>query len=414
MSVRKRQWTTKGQPKEAWVVDYVDGQGKRRLKTFPRKKEADAFSATARVEVRQGTHVADSVSVTVRETGQLWLNRAKAAGLERSTVASYTQQLAYHIVPFIGSRRLSQLQSPAVRAFEDRLREEGRSPSMVRRVMKTLGSILADAQERGLVVRNAAKDLRGRRQSGTKPDRRGRIKVGVDIPTPDEIRAIIEHAKGRWLPLLLTAIFTGLRVSELRGLRWQDVDLDACELHVHQRADRYNQIGPPKSEAGERVVPLPSLLVKALREWRPRCPKGKAGLVFPTGAGNIEGLGNIINRGLKPVQIAAGVTAPVMGSDGLPVLDENGLPKVRAKYTGFHSLRHFYASWCINRRADGGLELPPKLAQERLGHASIAMTLDVYGHLFPGGADRTELDAAGRALLSTRHKRNMAAKIVRK
>ena len=65
-------------------------------------------------------------------------------------------------------------------------------------------------------------------------------------------------------------------------------------------------------------------------------------------------------------------------------------------------MRHFYASWCINRHADGGLELPPKVAQERLGHASNAMTLDVYGHLFPGGADRAELDAAERARLTGR------------
>jgi integrase len=325
----------------------IDGQGRRRLKTFPRKKEADAFSPKARVEVREGTHVADSASATVREAGQLWLARAKAAGLERSTVTGYTQQLAYHIEPFIGSRRLSQLHSPAVRAFEDRLREEGRSAPMVRRVMKTLGSILADAQERGLVARNAAKDLRGRRRRGASSEKRqrGKLKVGVDIPTPEEIRAIIEHLTGRWR-LFLTAIFTGLRVSELRGLRWKDVDLEARELHVRQRADRHNQIGPPKSEAGERTVPLPALLVNALMEWQPICPKGTAGLVFPTGAGKVEGLGNIINRGLKPVQIAAGVVVPESSC-----LENSGPPKVRAKYTGFHALRHFYASWCINHRA---------------------------------------------------------------
>jgi hypothetical protein len=114
MSVRKRSWTTgQGLTKEAWVVDYVDVGGRRRLKTFQRKKEADAYSATTSVEVRQGTHIADSASATVREAGQLWLNRVKAASLERSTIASYTQQLAYHIIPFIGSRRLSQLHPPA-------------------------------------------------------------------------------------------------------------------------------------------------------------------------------------------------------------------------------------------------------------------------------------------------------------
>ena len=66
----------------------------------------------------------------------------------------------------------------------------------------------------------------------------------------------------------------------------------------------------------------------------------------------------------------------------------------KAKYTGLHCLRHFYASWCINRRADGGLELPLKLVQARLGHASIQMTADRYGHLFPTGDDGAELAAA--------------------
>src|SRR5450631_3300498 len=132
MSVRKRKWTTRGgEAKEAWVVDYVDTGGKRRLKTFPRKKEADTFAARAGVEVREGTHVADRESATVAEAGALWLERAKADGLERVTVDSYRQQLERHIKPFIGSTRLSGLSAPGVRGFEDRLRAEGRSPSMV-------------------------------------------------------------------------------------------------------------------------------------------------------------------------------------------------------------------------------------------------------------------------------------------
>ena len=72
----------------------------------------------------------------------------------------------------------------------------------------------------------------------------------------------------------------------------------------------------------------------------------------------------------------------------------------KAKYTGLHCLRHFYASWCINRRADGGLELPLKLVQARLGHASIQMTADRYGHLFPelDEAIATAFDARFRSM----------------
>jgi integrase len=75
MSVRKRTWkTVAGEMKEAWVVDYVDQGGKRRLKTFKRKKEADAYHSRANVEVREGVHTADSESVTIATAGRLWLD----------------------------------------------------------------------------------------------------------------------------------------------------------------------------------------------------------------------------------------------------------------------------------------------------------------------------------------------------
>ena len=409
MSVRKRTWTSKGVEKSAWVVDYVDSQGKRRLKTFERKKEADQFSATATVEVREGVHVADSASATVNQAGRLWIAAKSRAGRERSTVDQYRQHLELHIGPFIGETRLNALTLPALRQFEERLLDEGRSPAMVRKVVVSLGSLIADAQERGLVARNVVREMRGRRGSS---DRRaekrakGKLRVGVDIPTPAEVKAIVGALQGRWRPVLLTAIFTGLRASELRGLRWDDVDLDRKVLHVRQRADRFNDIGQPKSEAGEREVPLPPIVVNTLREWRLVCPRRDTGrkdddrqpikeldLVFPNGKGKVESLANMINRGLLPVQIRAGVTVET------GELDAEGVAIMAARYSGMHALRHFYASWCINRPQDGGLGLPPKVVQERLGHATINLTMDTYSHLFPRGDDQDELAAAETALL---------------
>lgn len=81
-------------------------------------------------------------------------------------------------------------------------------------------------------------------------------------------------------------------------------------------------------------------------------------------------------------------------------MDDEGKPIMAAKYSGMHSLRHFYASCCINRQTDGGLGLPPKSVQERLGHSSIVITMDTYGHLFPSGDDGKELAAAETALLA--------------
>lgn len=182
--------------------------------------------------------------------------------------------------------------------------------------------------------------------------------------------------------LLLTAALTGLRASELRGLRWSDVDLKACEIHVRQRADRYRAIGNPKSAASRRSIPLAPEVLSALKTWKLACPLGELGLVFPTSGGAVEHHANIL-RALAPVMIAAGVT------------DSKGRPKY-----ALHAFRHFFASWCINPKERGGRELPAKVVQQLLGHSSIVMTLDRYGHLFPRGDDRSELAASARALLA--------------
>jgi integrase len=385
MSVRKRTWRNgDGSKGEAWVAAYTDRAGTRRIKSFDRKRDAEMFEAAVDVDLRAGTHVPESQSIMIAEAGRLWLKSGEANGLERSTLEPYRQHVELHIIPLLGAVRLSQLSVPMVRDFEDKLRKD-RSPAMVRKVLGSLGAILADAQERGLTVHNVVRGLRAKRIRGKEARadkrRKGKLKIGVDIPTPDEVRAIIAHLDPRWRPLLLTAIFTGLRSSELRGLRWTDVDLKRDELHVRQRADRFNVFGPPKSESGERTVPLLPMVANTLRQHRLVCPKGKLDLVFPNGNGNAESHANIVNRGFTPAQVAAGVVT-ALG---------------KAKYTGLHCLRHFYASWCINRRADGGLELPLKLVQARLGHASIQMTADRYGHLFPTGDDGAELAAAEKA-----------------
>src|SRR6516164_6356037 len=232
MSVRKREWTTrKGEAKEAWIVDY-SVNGSRHIETFARKKDADAREAKVTVDVGKGIHIAPSKSPTVTQAGAKWLG--DMGGLEASTVESYRQHLRDHIVPFIGDLRLGHISVPVVRNFMDKLRAEGRSRAMIKRVVGDLGSILADAQERGEVAHNAVRSLSKRRKKGAGQKRGQRLKVGIDVPSTDEIRAIIAHLKGRWRPLLLTAIFTGLRSSELRGLRWHDVNLKKNVLHVRQ------------------------------------------------------------------------------------------------------------------------------------------------------------------------------------
>jgi integrase len=379
MSVRKREWATKkGEKKEAWIVDYADQAGERHIQTFTLKKAADEYHATVKVDVRQGVHTPQSKGITVAEAADDWIKYVELEGRERTTLIAYRQQVDLHINPRLGREKLAKLTTPRINAFRDDLLAN-MSRAMAKKVLVSLKSLLKDARRRGNVAQNVALDV------SISPDKRGKakLKAGIDIPTPDEIKRIVHAATGKARPFLLTAIFTGLRSSELRGLRWQDVDLKKGELHVRQRADRFGVIGKPKSQSGDRTIPLGPLVLNTLKEWRLACPKGELGLVFPNGNGNIEDHANLVKRVLWPVQIAAGV------------VDAKG----NAKYAGLHSLRHFYASWCSNRRADGGLELPMKTVQARLGHSSIMMTSDTYGHLFPRGDDGGELAEAERRLL---------------
>ena len=149
---------------------------------------------------------------------------------------------------------------------------------------------------------------------------------------------------------------------------------------------------------------IPPKTLAALREWKLQCPKRDSGrkdaqgnaigewhLVFPNGVGNVESLSNILQRGLAPTLIAAGVTKRAV--------DEKGQPIDAPKYGGLHAFRHYFASWCINREVDGGRELPAKNVQELLGHSSIQMTLDRYSHLFKRGDDSGELAMAESAVL---------------
>ena len=377
MSVRKRTWTTaKGEKKEAWIVDYVDQDGDRHIETFKRKKEADAFHAQVGVDVRAGTYTAPSKSITVKEAAEDWIKSVALEGREVSTLAQYRQH-AVHINRRIGNVKLAQLTAPGINKFRDDLLRS-MSRAMARKILSSLKSLLRHAQGRGNVAQNVALAVKINANLRDKK----KLEVGVDIPTSEEIKAIIAAA-GKSRPLLLTAIFAGLRSSELRGLRWSDVDFKKGELNVRQRADRYGVIGNPKSKAGHRAVPLPSQVVQALREWKLQCPKG-TGLVFPAVSGDGVALHNNTVRAFTVAVSAAGITT----KDGAP------------KYTGVHALRHFYASWCINPENRDGLGLPPKVVQQRLGHSSIMMTMDVYGHLFAENADaHSRLTEAAGALL---------------
>jgi hypothetical protein len=163
MAIRQRTWEWKGRQKSAWVVDYFDAKGKRRLKTFKTKRAATDFAATTHIDVKHGTHVADSDSITVSEAGKLWLATCRENELVRASREHNEGLLRLHIEPFLGKAKLSKLTVPAVRTFESSLLANGRSPKMVRRVIGGLGALVADAQERGLTMRNPVREMRASR-----------------------------------------------------------------------------------------------------------------------------------------------------------------------------------------------------------------------------------------------------------
>ena len=378
-TIKRRAWrTSKGERKEAWRVRYVDQYGETRTRQFDKRRDADAFRIKAESEVANGTHTADSASITIAEAADLWVKTAEQKGRERSTTKQYREWVELHIKLLIGAEKLSRLTMPKVEAFKDALLET-RSAAMAGKVVRGLSSILTEAQRRGLVAQNVAKGVRVVRSS--------RDKARVIIPTRDDLRTLLKTAADDFAdfrPLLMTAIFTGLRSSEIRGLRRIDVDLKAETITVVQRADQWGVIGAPKSEAGRRTIPMPPALVSELRAWMLRAPNSE--LMFPNSEGGVRLHSNLLNREYWPLQVAAGIAEPTDRTT------EDGEPVMEARYD-FHSLRHAAASAWIKQRVD------LRRLTTWLGHSSVQITLDTYGHLIKDEQGDAALVLAAQAEL---------------
>ena len=267
------------------------------------------------------------------------------------------RQHAAHINAHIGNHKLASLTAPGINKLREDLLQAMSRP-MARKVLGSLKSLLRHAQNRGNVAQNVALAVKIK----ANPRDKKRLEIGVDIPTTDEIKAILA-ASGRSRPLLLVAIFAGLRSSELRGMRWSDVDLKHGVLHVRQRADRYGIIGKPKSKAGQRTVPLGPEVVRALKEWKVQCPNsGAHRLVFPTPSGNGIALHNNTVRAFIAAVRAAGL------------VDKNGAPK----YSGLHVLRHFF---CVVVHQSAGARWSRLAAEGRAAAARSLLDRDDDGHV---------------------------------
>src|SRR6516162_2913531 len=218
-TVRKRVRTAaNGEDKAVWVADYFDQHRKRHLKTFATKKTAQAWLVETQGEVARGVHTPERQSINVHEAAQLWLKRGAVEGLERSTLKSYDTLVRLHIGPSkIGNVKLASLSTPMIEEWRDQLVAK-LSRRLARTVLWTLKSILSEAQRRGLVAQNAALPVK----VDTRKRELKKLEVGHDIPGKPEIqRLLIACATPVYMrhrPFLVTAIFTGMRASELRGV----------------------------------------------------------------------------------------------------------------------------------------------------------------------------------------------------
>jgi hypothetical protein len=195
---------------------------------------------------------------------------------------------------------------------------------MTRKVLTSLRAALSEAVDRERVPHNVARDVKLPRNRRADDER--------IIPTKEEIRKMIEACPERHRPLIVTAIFTGMRISELRGLTWDDVDVAARLIHVRQRADRFNALGKPKSRSSRRSIPMAPIVAATLDAWRPHCPSGAQGLVFPNGKGNIENHANIHHRVFVPLLVENGI------------VDASGAPRF-----SFHALRESFRAFVRDR-----------------------------------------------------------------
>jgi integrase len=431
-SVRKRTWKSGGKIRTGWVADYLDQNAKRHQQQFRTKGDADAFLVQARGEVAKGIHTPASASITVADACERWLRTCEQKELSRSTLTTYRTMVTHHIVPLIGSVKLAQLTRPKIEDYRDDLLKRSTRYTTDKAIV-ALKAVLDEALRRGLVAQNVARPVRG--YGGN----RRKVGIGIDVPSAEDVRTLIDHAgttHGRsgpcsLRPLLVTAIFTGMRSGELRGLTWENVDFERRVIVVRQGADKWGTIRRPKTTAGEREIPMSSMVINTLREWKLICPRQGRLTGFNTPEHKVWGIAKLLKANpaisnykvgkqlgvcrdsvalvRKAMPIASNsrlwLVFPSQRGDplflssvwvmlgGLQRKIEMVRPDGKPKYS-MHAFRHFFASWAIKQ----GYELKP--LQAVLGHANAAMTLDIYGHLFADLEDaHAKFAASEEALL---------------
>jgi integrase len=331
---------------------------------FATKAEAVAEMSRLQLAAADPAHV-EPMAMTVGQWLDQWLPSVKGSVRGGSWVG-YQLYVNKHIKPALGRHQLQRLTRAQLKVFYAGLENEGGlSVKTVHNIALCLHKALGDAVEEGLVTRNPS-------------DGAHSLPRCRDVPmrtwSAEQLRVFLAFvADDRLASLWRLASTTGMRRGEVLGLRWRDVDLDGATLSVAQARVRGADglsYGPPKTSAGRRRIDLDQTTVASLRDHRRRQTtelealpaEHDLDLVFTRADGkplDPDGLSGTFDR----LQKAA------------------GLPRIR-----LHDLRHTVASLLLAGN------VPAKVVQERLGHSSVMVTLDIYSHVAPGmQRDATEL-----------------------
>jgi len=334
-----------GKPYTRWVARWRDATGKQRSKVFTRKGAAEQYLASQVVSLSMGTYVDPSAGkVTLRAFFDEWSQRQVWAPATRKSITTTVDDFPYADLPL---RRLARSHMESyVKA-----RSTALAASTLKIRVTHLRQILRAAVADRLISRDPTEGVRLPRTASTR--------ASMVIPSPADVKALMDTSNGHMKVAVALAAFAGLRQGEVLGLRVEDVDWTRRALMIRRQVqDR--RVTALKTRASERDVPVPDDLLTLLSQHVP----ADGGFLMQN-----------INR--EPLGRATVVTAFA-----------RACRRVCVEGVTFHDLRHFYASGLISEGCD------VVTVQHALGHASASITLDTYSHLWPNAEDRTRSAAA--------------------
>jgi integrase len=273
-----------------------------------------------------------------------WL--ASKVNVRENTKDSYRGHVEKHLKPAFEGVKIHQITLAVIERFRETLLKKRTTVATTKKILTTLSQIMKYAAKHNYQDYNPVRDLEVLQTPHNEDDE------DPNILQPDQINTLVAAATTqRDKVLFMMAALTGMRQGELFGLKWSDVDWINKQVHV-KRTYNHGRFYNPKSKSSRRSIDLAPQLVDELRKWKLACPKANLELVFPNEVGKPEHPSNFLRRRFYPALLAA------------------DLPQIR-----FHDLRHTYASLLI----DQGENM--KYIQRQLGHSSIKVTMDIYGHL---------------------------------